>query len=468
MTAQPTAGEAARRITVVGAGSRMDLSLPAQSPIAELVPQLVRLAGAHTGQPPGAAGWVLNRLGGPPLAGAWTVAGAGIHDGEVLYLSPSGAVPAPLVFDDVVDAIASAAEGRTGVWRAAVSRRVGAALAGLAFAAVAVLAAVAGLGWPGVPVAAGALAALLLVAGGAVARAYGDSMVGAVLVAAGLPAALVAGLESFGTVAVTRPGVASLGAASLGVGLACAAGYAVLGAIVVADHTAWFVPAAVAAGTGALAAAATAALDVRPAAAAGVLLVCVIALSPVLPSVALRLGRLPMPRVPTDVAAFRRDERPTPGPEVGRGTRIAGDALSGLLAAVAGTVLGAVAVLLRTDGRWAWGLAGDAGVVLLLRARAYLGVGQRAALLVGGVVALAGAGVRAAGSAGVAGWLTLLGALALAGVVCATYAVRAPEGSPSPYWSRLLDVVEIVAMVGLLPVAAAVLEVYAAVRSWGG
>jgi type VII secretion integral membrane protein EccD len=184
--------------------------------------------------------------------------------------------------------------------------------------------------------------------------------------------------------------------------------------------------------------------------------------------VALRLGRLPLPRVPTDVAAFRRDEKPTLGREVSQGTQVAEDALTALLAALAATVTGAAMVLLDTGGRWAWSLAGVGGLALLMRARAYAGVGQRAALLLGGAAALVGTGVRVAGTGGAQVWFGLIAATALTGVVCASYAVRAPDLSPSPYWSRLLDVVEFVTLVSLVPIAAAVLDIYATIRSWAG
>lgn len=457
----------APRVTVVGPHRRIDLSLPAQSPIAELVPQLVRMAGIAA-YPAAPAGWVLSRLGSSPLEGAATVAAAGICDGEVLYLNPAATAPAPMLFDDVVDAIARAVEERPGVWRPEVSRRVGAAMAGLVFGGIAALIGAAGLGWPATtrgegPVLAGVLAVILLVVGGAVARSYGDSLVAAALVAGGLPAALVAGLQSVGSA-----GVAWSTAASLGVGFAAVAVYAVLAAVIVSDRAAWFVPAAVGAAIGGLAAAATVDLAVRPAAIAALVIVTVIALSPVLPSVALRLGRLPLPRVPSDVAAFRRDEKPTLGPEVGRDTRVAEDALTALLAALAVTVAGATVVVLDTGATWACGLAGAAGVVLLLRARAYLGTGQRAVLLLGGAAALVGAGVRLAGTGDARVWLGLIGACALVGVVCAISAVRAPGRSPSPYWSRLLDVAEFLALISLVPTAAAVMGVYSAIRAWVG
>jgi type VII secretion integral membrane protein EccD len=448
-----------RRITVVAPRGRVDVSLPAQSPIAELLPALVYLSGAARGGQPG--GWALSRLGGTPLATATTVAAAGIRDGEVLYLNPAAAVPEPMVFDDVVDAIASAAHDRPGRWGPETSRRVGAALAGLATAGIAAALASAGLPWPSTPVAAGAVAVLLLVAGGALARVSGDSMTGAAVVAGALPAAAIGG-------ATALPGSAWHAPASVGLGLAAAAVLAVLGTVVVAGRAGWFVAAFVAAAVGAAAAAATAAFAAPPTTAAAVVAVLAVALGPAFPPLALRLGRLPAPRLPSDVTAFRRDDTPVAGPAVTHGTQIARDALAALLTAASVCALGAATLLLHAGNGWAWSLTAAAGLALTLRARAYAGIGQRAALLAGGVTMLAGAAVRAAVSGGTGERLGLAAALALAGVVCATCAVRAPQGTPSPYRTRLLDGVELLAMLSLAPLAAAQTGVFSALRGLGG
>jgi hypothetical protein len=310
----------ARRATVVGPIGRIDLTLPAGSPLAELVPQLVRLVGSRGGQPLPAGGWALSRLGGPPLPGSVTVAGAAIHDGEVLYLNPAGTPPAELVYDDVVDAIAGATESRTGSWQAPASRIAGTVVAGLLLAVIPLALLLSALPRSQVAVGAGALAFLLLVAGTAVARAYGDSTVGATLAAAGLPAALVAGLAAATRTAATAGptatggtapdhgasgslgGIGSLvgsgplvGPASLAVGLVAVAVCAALAAVLVADRAAWFIPAAVVAGIGGLTATVPAAFGVATTGAAAVMVALAIAASPIMPAVALRIGRLPLP-----------------------------------------------------------------------------------------------------------------------------------------------------------------------------
>jgi type VII secretion integral membrane protein EccD len=113
------------RVTVVTPFARVDVALPVRATLAELVPQLVRLAGAEGQATSENPGWVLTRLGGGAFAAGLTVTSAGIRDGDVLYLNPRERQVAPLVFDDVIDAIASAAENRAGTWgpRVACCRR---------------------------------------------------------------------------------------------------------------------------------------------------------------------------------------------------------------------------------------------------------------------------------------------------------------------------------------------------------
>lgn len=472
-----TAPSAPRRITLVSARNRVDVSLPAESTLAELLPQMVRITGASAEpdriQP--VPGWTLGRLGAPPLDPARTVAATGIRDGEVLYLKPRDDRSVPLLFDDVVDAIASAAHDRPGVWRPALARRVGLAAAAAGFVCAAVLLGLAGPRWPWPALVTGVLALVLLVAGGALARAQGDSAAGAVLAGAGLPAALLAGMEVF----VSGPSMVDPGAGELSFGLAATVVYAVLAVVLVVDRSAWFVGAGLAAMLGCLAASVAAVLPVgaitayghqtRPSyAVAAVTLVVALAVAPALPMLALRLGRLPLPRIPTDVEAFRHDEKPTLGPDVIHETRTAEEVLTGVLGALAVVAAGCALVLLRGGSGWGCLLTAVAGLVLTLRSRAYAGAGQRLVLFVPGLLLLVGAAARVAANGNPGARLAVIAVALLAAVGAALYAVRVVGRDPSPYWSRLLDVLEFLCLVGLVPVAAAVLDLYQAVRSLGG
>jgi MinD-like ATPase involved in chromosome partitioning or flagellar assembly len=75
-------------VTVAGPSGRRDLSLPADAPVAELLPVLVRLVGDEL---PAAGRWTLAPAGGQPLAEDASLAAAGVLHGALLRL----AVPAP-------------------------------------------------------------------------------------------------------------------------------------------------------------------------------------------------------------------------------------------------------------------------------------------------------------------------------------------------------------------------------------
>lgn len=452
-----------RRVTVVSPRARVDVALPVESTLAELLPQLVAMTGAELPEPAPAgtvSGWALARLGAPAFEPGLTVARAGVRDGDVLYLNPRRTRTAPLLFDDVVDAIAHAAEHSPTGWRRQTARRVALGFAALAFTGCALAVALAGPGWPWSSIGPGILALVLAIGGGALSRAYGDSTAGAVLGLTGVPAAALAGLfvlpdNGFG------PGAVSLGLAATTV-------YAVLAAVAVSDRVAWFIGVAAASAVGCLAATLTVLVDTSAVRGAAVTIALAVAVCPALPMVALRLGRLPLPRIPSDVAAFRAEESPVLGRDVIDETAAAEEALSGLLGALAVLVCGGAAVLLLGGSRFGWGTAGVAGLALVLRSRAYAGTAQRVVLLVFGFAVLAGTVVRLVVVGSPTVRLVLLIVVALVAVGCAVYATRVVGRDPSPYWSRLFDVVEFLSLVGIIPLAAAVLNVYARVRSLAG
>jgi ESX secretion system protein EccD len=435
-----------RRVTVVAPTARVDVSLPQQSTVAELVPILVRMtAGERAG-----TGWTLGRLGAEPLDDLSTVVGAGIRDGELLYLDARGAKPAPLIFDDVVDAIASTAAEPRGTWRPALTRAVGLAVGWATLAGGGILVAAVRPTWPLTSVVDGVLAMVLLLAAAALTRTEDDIWVAATLAGAGVPASFFAGVAlgvADGSNPFTpRPEAFAFGCAVLAL-------YGVLAA---------------AAGIGFLAALVTAASDAHAVRVAAVVAAGALAMSPLLPVTALRLGRLPLPRVPVDVAAFRTNETPTLGPEVADRTRTASDVLGGLLGGVAFVVVGATVVLVRSDSGWAWALAGVCGFAMLLRARAYTVATHRGVLVSGGIATLmiAAPGLAASGPSGMRP--ALIAGVLLLGVVGVSYGARARINQPSPYWTRLLDVLEVFAVVSLLPLAGGVLGLYQKARGLGG
>src|SRR5262249_12056666 len=136
--------------------------------------------------------------------------------------------------------------------------------------------------------------------------------------------------------------------------------------------------------------------------------------------------------------------------------------LTALLAAVSAVSVGAAIVLVGTGATWPRTLAAVAGLALLLRSRAYKSFGQRTALIAGGatVLALTMIGLAREGS-----WLLPAASGAALGIAGLAHALRAPRNNPSPYWGRFLEVIEFFALVSLVPLAAAVLDLYQRARS---
>src|SRR5690242_12713169 len=137
-----TANSGMSRVTIVAPQTRVDLALPSDIPLADLLPTVLRYAGdGLADDPAGRDGWVLSRLGGAPLAIDRSPMQLDVEDGEMLYLRPRGDEFTEPIFDDVVDAVATSTQDRAGRWRPASTRRFGltVGVATLAIGAVMVL-----------------------------------------------------------------------------------------------------------------------------------------------------------------------------------------------------------------------------------------------------------------------------------------------------------------------------------------
>lgn len=454
---------ASRRVTVAGPAVRLDISLPPQATVAELVPQLIRLSGAGVanGRVSEAAGWTLARVDGKPLDEAATVSGAGILDGEVLYLHPAGAKPLPLLFDDVPAAVAHHVASGPGRWTPAYSRR-----AGLVTAVIAsVVAAFAiGLGWPGqgaAPLAGGIAVALLLLAT-VIARGGGDRTAGAFCAAAGLPLVVLAALRLGQTIGPATTLMAVCAAAAL---------YALLAGVFVPGNSAWPPGVTLAGVVGFCGALASLALGLPARSVAALVVAIAILLAPALPSIALRLSDVPAPRPPGDPASLRSaSEEGSPSAtveQISSGADMAVRSLAGMLGGLVAIVAVGVAILIRSnvDNAWAVALATVGGLALVLRSRAYVRVVQKLVLLCGGVAVLGLVGwwLTVAGSGGAR--LAVLGAVVLAGVGAILFAARDQEVPVTPYLTRLVDITEFAVLISLVPLAFAATDLYSIARS---
>lgn len=292
------------RVTVTSPRKRVDLALPAHVPFTELFPGIALYAGldrAAVAEAP--EGWALQRLGEPPFEPSVTPAQVEVADGELLHLRPWLKALPPATSDDIADEIAGVHAG-PGRWSAPDGRRVALGAAAAALAAAVVILLRSGPPWAVPATAAGLLAVLLLAAGAAVSRAGGDAGAGAVLGSTALPFAFAAGLLA---PLRTLP-LAHASPVALLAGFVLLTAAALIAATAVAHGIAVFSGVAVAAAFGA-AGAALAWLwpGLTAAGAAGLVVIPALALTPLIPAVAFRLARLPLPAVPASAEDLRDD-----------------------------------------------------------------------------------------------------------------------------------------------------------------
>lgn len=453
------------RVTVRAGRRRMDLALPAGSPLVELLPELVRLAGdGLTEDRPGGddhRGWALCRCDGTPLTPDGSLAAQGVPDGTVLYLVPAGhAWPEP-VYDDVAEAVAVAAGDHARAWTPDATRRTTLAITGVALGLGLLALLRAGPGWNWTSGVALAGTAVLLGAAAVASRAFGDGLVAGCLAGYAVPFGFAGGLLLF---AGPDP-LAGLGAPHLLVASAAALVAATAGALVTGRWPGLFL----AAGTAAVLGVCGAVLGYAASgagAAAAVLTVVALATGSA-PMLAVRLGGL------VGVAADRArpvDDPPEPGagsaaamagPPVTAAVARADAALTGLLLGGAVAASAAGAIVVPDAGASGYALVALAATAMLLRARAFVAVRHRLPLVVAGVAgytALAGVALRHPPPALATGLLLVL-ALGLA-----TVAGRRAGRPPSPYLGRAADLLDTACLLGLPALAAAVLGLYRLVR----
>lgn len=457
------------RVTINAPHRRLDVALPAQVPLADLLPEVLRHAGeglADDGERHG--GWVLRRSNGGELSTAQPLQPQGVRDGEVLHLVPARARWPELEYDDVVEAIADGARRRGGAW-SPVSTRV-ATLAGAAVPLAVGLLAVTSAGpghFAGWPVAA-AVAVLLTLAGTAAARAYGDGTAGATLAGYALPYAAVAGAlaVSSGDHVGLLPGLRWLGVPELLAGATSLLLVSVLALVGVAARARVFVAGVVVGLGGVLGAAGG--LVVDPAGAAAVLLAGLVFAVGAIPLLAIRLGKVPLPPITLPVEDL--DGGPFPARDLPDRERVHAavarteEVLTGMLLGHAALAAVAAVLLGLTGGTAGCALVAVTATLLLLRARLFVAVRHRAPAVVAGLAGYAVLGVALANRFGtdLLPTLTLGGlALALAAVAAGHTYARRPV---SPYAGRIADLADTALVVSVVPVACAVLDLYERAR----
>ncbi|WP_322985138.1 type VII secretion integral membrane protein EccD [Streptomyces sp. S584] len=431
------------RVTLVGERRRADIVLPSDTPIGQLLPDILQLLDDRVASRPLTR--QLMTSDGSALPQDSTLASAGIADGAVLRLVRTHAAPPAPVVHDVTDQVADDLEVQAWRWRPA-ARRAAAGLAAVAFAVIAAL--LARREFP-LDALAGALSAvtLVLLAAGAVASKAGQGNRGlatALLLLSGVLGVLTAWTAAD---AYDWPGTARLAA--------------VTGALVLTSVLlGYFSPL----GRGGLiGGAATAALTVvwegaaavqgDPARLGAVMAIFSVVLLGVLPRLALMASGL-----------TALDDRRSGGVSVSR--YAVGDALAathrGLALATLATAASASAAgwLITQAGEptaWTVVLASLVAVVLLSRARAFPLIAEVVALLTAAAVLVVRLVMLWMQHSGGAGPIILLCVAAVLPLL--VLAVQPPE-HVRVRLRRTADLVESVGMVALFPLAVGVFGVF--------
>lgn len=453
------------RVVVMAPGRRLDLALPEQAPVASVLPAVLAHAVDRQTAADGAGEWVLRRRDGTPLDIARSTGGQGVRDGEMLYLVRSHADWPEPEHDDVVDAIAAAARHGGMLWNGRVSRWTGAGITGVLVATALGVCLRYGPQWSGPAVACLLLALGCLVTGAVLTYATGFPREGYVVSAYALPAAFTGGLLWWGG----GDPLGAFGAPHLLT--ACSALFvaSALGLVVATVHRWLFGAAALAAGLVGIAAAVTLGPPGAGQVAAGLVAV-VMLLTAVWPMLAARLGRIPLPELPRSPAELVRDEPPSPTSgtvtAVLRGDRI----LTGLLAGSAATIASGLIVIAGNPRADAKILVAVVSLACLLRARLFPTLRHRLPMLLcglAGLVALATVVPAAIGDGG-EGALWAVPVLAMLAVLSLLLGVHYAGRRPSIYLSRSADIVEIILMLAVVPLACGPLGIYTFMRGVAG
>lgn len=462
---EPATAVQARRVTVVTPENRFDVSLPSQTPLAHLLPTLLRQAGPDiVEQARLTGGWVLQRFGGWPLDVEQSAAALGVAEGEVLYLRPRHEELAPPVFDDVVDAVGWTLDNAAARWSPAATRGWSLGFGGaLLVSGAAALTAAGARGQTAAAAVAAGVAILLILAAGTVSRALDDAVTGTLLGACSAAYALAGG---YATTALHSHGSPPATGSRLAAGMAAALLAAAVAAVAVGGGEPVFLALTISAVLGA--GAGLIAPHASPAGAAAVVACAAFLLLPVIPATAYRLARLPLPFLPTRAEELRQARGALPGAELAARTLVAQRYVSSLTAVVALVSAAAAAVAARGPGWAPPAFAVVAAVLPATRARTFVGRAQRAWLLAGSATAVAALATGLQPRLSGAGVAALIVAPAVIAAVAVLSLAVKPERSVSPAVSRWLDIAEVAIVIAAVPLTLQILGAYSALRSAAG
>ncbi|MBG0855263.1 type VII secretion integral membrane protein EccD [Streptomyces spinoverrucosus] len=431
------------RVTLVGERRRADIVLPSDTPIGQLLPDILRLLDDRAASRPTTR--QLISTDGSVLPHEATLSSAEVPDGAVLRLVRAHAAPPAPVVHDVTDQVADDLDLRAWRWRPA-ARRISAGVATFAFAVAAAVLARREFALESVATALLVATVVFLIAGAVVAKTGGGNL--------GLATALLLASGGLGVLAAwtTADAYDWSGTARLA-GVVAAL---VLSLVLLAFFSPLGRGGLIGAGAAAVITVvweAVAAVQDKPERLGAVMAVFSVVLLGMLPRFALMASGL-----------TGLDDRRSSGTSVSRhevGNALAATHRGLALATVVTAASAAAGGWLLTTGEdpawWSVALASLTAVVLLSRARAFPLVAEVVALFGAAALLVVRLAVLWLDHAGGAGALVLLAAAALLPLL--VLAIEPPE-HVRVRLRRLADLVESLGVIGLFPLAVGVFGIY--------
>ncbi len=452
------------RLTVKAPEKVVDLAVPADVALADLLPVVV----SHAGEDLEEAGiehdgWVLQRMGGEPLDLEFTPASLNLLEGETLLLRPAGEALPPVRFDNIVDALSEVVGGLPHAWSPAFGRWV---LRLSCTAALVVSIALTAL--PGDPSSRAALlagAALLSLALGSAAVRFMEDRTGGVV----LGVLTTLALALLGAVLTSGPAYeeAGLGHTLLAAGSTGAVG-ALIAYAALSSHPVVFAAVGTVHMSVVCAAAFMLLLDTTLFRASAAVCVLLVVFGAYVPALSFSLAGLRLPPLPTNARQLNEGTEPHTAEEVAERGRATEQWITGFLLAT-GIVCAGCLVALTADGGTPATVTSLLLILLLVLHSRNLGAAwQRLALVtpaVAGVLLLVP--VHAMRSGRDAALTGALGLLVLAVCFC-VLAWTLPGRRVIPHWGRAGDLLQSATAIALLPSACWVLGVYGRLRAMNG
>ncbi|MFD9287632.1 type VII secretion integral membrane protein EccD [Streptomyces sp. NPDC060030] len=437
------------RLVVHAPTGVIDIAVPSDVPMAELLPVLVSHAAPDEGDLDESGlehgGWVLQRLGSSAFDEDSTAAELDLYDGESVYLRPRSEQLPPVHFDDLIDGVSTGMSERTDQWRPDFTRRLllGVA-AGALIAGLAVLVTLPGTGLR-VGLSMG-LGVALLLGSFAASRAMGDSVTGAALGLLAIPFFGHAGW----LVPNGPPGTELTGARMLAAATASAGG-AVLALSASAAAVALFSAAVllclVTAVTGVLALTA----GLSPTQSAGSIAALTALFGTFIPVLSFRLSGLNLPPLPTNAEELQEGIDPLPARGVLARTAVADRYMTALYVASGLVCAASLTSLSRGSGWEPFAVGGVLSLMLILHSRGMASAWQRLAVALPGCYGALLLPVMASWHGSTLDRLAVLG---LSAGLCAVMVLAAwhiPGRRLIPYWGRAADLLHSLTAIALIP-----------------